>query len=99
METLNATIERTEVKTSLILRMRDGVPLEIELTEDKPIEVKAVFNKLISYLKKGECNFELEDDKEDLYFHICSEYIEQLNAELSSIYRELDDYELLDSRE
>jgi hypothetical protein len=96
MEKLSATIERTEVKTSLKLRMKDGVQLEIELTEDKPIEVKAVFNKLISYLKKGEFNFELEDEKEDLYFHLCSEYIEQLNAELLSIYRELDDYELLD---
>ena len=96
METLNATIERTEEKTSLVLKMIDGVNLEIELTEDKPIEVKAIFNKLIAYLKKGEFNFDIVDDKEDLYFNLCFEYIQQLNAELSSIYRELLDYDLLD---
>ena len=99
METLRATITRTDAKTSLVMNMSDGVQLGIELTEDKPIEVKAVFNRLISYLKKGEFKFELDDDKEDLYFHICSEYIGQLNAELSSIYSELEDYDLLDQPE
>ena len=95
METLNATIVRTEVKTSLLLQMNDGASLEIELTEDNPIEVKSVFNKLIFYLKKGEFNFELKEEKEDLYFHICSEYIAQLNAEMVSIYSELVDYKLI----
>ncbi len=99
METLKASIARTEAKTSLLLHMSDGIALEIELTEDKPIEVKAVFNKIISYLKKGKFNFEVEDDKEDLYLHVCTEYIEQLNAELTSIYSELEDYELLDEQE
>lgn len=96
METHKATINRLEEKTSLVLHIGDEVQLEIELTEDKPNEVKNVFNKLISFLKKNSFKFELEDDKEDLYFHICSEYLEQLNAELSSIHQELEDYELLE---
>ena len=99
METHKATITRTEEKASLILRIEEGNGLEIELTEDKPNDVKNVFNKLISYLKKGPFKLDLEDDKEDLYFHICTEYIEQLNVELASIYQELEDYELLDSNE
>lgn len=99
METHKAKITRTEEKTSLILQIEAGSELEIELTEDKPNEVKSVFNKLISYLKKGPFNIELEDDKEDLYFHICSEYIDQLNSELSSIHQELKDFDLLDENE
>ena len=55
----------------------------------------STFNKLLLELKKGEFKFELDDDKEDLFFHISTEYISQLNAELSSIYKELEDYDLL----
>lgn len=96
METLKASINRKEEKTSLILWINDPDNLEIELTEDKPNEVKSVFNKLIALLKKGLFEFELEDDKEDLYFHISSEYLGQLNTELASIYQELSDYKLLE---
>ncbi|SNQ42963.1 conserved hypothetical protein [Cellulophaga lytica] len=98
METHKATINRQDEKASLILNINEE-NLEIELTEDKPNEVKNVFNNLIAFLKKGSFQFELEDDKEDLYFHICTEYIGQLNTELSSIYQELEDYELLEEIE
>jgi len=95
METHKAVIKREETKTSLVFSI-GGKSLEINLTEDKPIEVKSVFNELLLELKKGEIEFELDDDKEDLFFHISSEYISQLNSELSSIYKELEDYELLE---
>lgn len=98
METHRATIDRQEDKTSLVLHINNE-QFEIELTEDKPNEVKSVFNNLIASLKKGSFEFELEDEKEDLYFHICTEYIGQLNTELSSIYQELEDYELLEESE
>ncbi len=98
METHQATINRQDEKASLILNINEK-NLEIELTEDKPNEVKSVFNKSIAFLKKGPFQFELEDNKEDLYFHICTEYIGQLNTELSSIYQELEDYELLEEIE
>jgi hypothetical protein len=98
METHKATINRQDEKASLILNINEE-NLEIELTEDKPNEVKNVFNNLIAFLKKGSFQFELEDDKEDLYFHICTEYIGQLNTELSSIYQELEDYELLEAED
>lgn len=95
METHKATITRSAIKTTLSLLV-GGKSLELVLTEDKPNEVKSVFNELLLELKKGNFFFELEDSNEDLYYHISSEYISQLNTELSSIYNELKDYNLLD---
>lgn len=94
MATHNATIERKD--KSAILKLALGTEeLKIVLTEDNPNEVKSVFNKLLSHLKNGEIDFNLTDSTEDLYFHICKEYITQLNAELKSTYTELKDNELL----
>ena len=44
--------------------------LRIVLTEDNPNEVKSVFNELLEYRKRGEFEFNLTDEKDDLYFHI-----------------------------
>ena len=94
METYSANIERGEDQTFLNCIIGEKT-LKISLTDDKPNAIKSVFNELISELKKGKFNFKLEDDKDDLYFHICKEYIDQLNSDLSSVYQELDDYGLL----
>lgn len=94
MATHNATIERKE--TSATLKLAIGTEeLNIVLTDDNPNEVKSVFNKLLLHLKDNEIEFNLTDDKEDLYFHICKEYITELNAELKSTYTELEDNGLL----
>ena len=98
METKKAIIVRSDNKALLVLNF-DDTSLEIILTEDNPNSIKSVFNTLIQKLKKGEFNFELEDEKQDLYFHISHEYIRQLNTELSGIYSELEDYELLETDE
>ncbi len=90
MATYNATIDRKEDYATLRLALGETT-LDIVLTEDKPNDVKSVFNKLLEHLKKGEFDFNLTDEKEDLYFHICKEYITQLNAELKSTYKELQD--------
>ncbi|MFU1856612.1 hypothetical protein ACK8HY_06290 [Sphingobacterium sp. NGMCC 1.201703] len=94
METHNATIDRKELSATLRLALGETV-LDIVLTEDRPNDVKSVFNKLLEQLKKGEFEFNLTDDKEDLYHHICKEYITQLNAELKSTYSELQDNGLI----
>lgn len=94
METHNATIERTNSSTTLKLVLGETT-FDIVLTEDKPNDVKTVFNKLLEELINGEYDFNLTDEKEDLYFHICKEYITQLNAELKSTYKELEDSGLL----
>ena len=74
----------------------DGKELEIVLTEDRPNDIKSVFNRLLQELKKGEIEFEFEESVEDLYYHVAKEYIKQLNVELSSVHAELKDYGLLD---
>ena len=86
METHKATINRADSKTSLCFTIREKI-LVINLTEDKPNEVKSVFNQLILELKKSEFKFELDDSDRDLFYHISSEYISQLNTELSSVYK------------
>lgn len=94
MATHKATIERK--KDSAILKLAVGkTMLDIVLTEDKPNDVKSVFNKLLEILKKGLFDFSLTDEKQDLYYHICKEYITQLNAELKSTFQELKDNGLL----
>lgn len=94
METFKATIERND--TSAVLKLTiNAIVLDIILTEDRPNDVKAVFNKLLEELKKGEFKFDLEDTKEDLYHHICKEYVTQLNEELKGVFQELSDYGLL----
>jgi len=90
METHNAEIIRSDTNAILRLALKDQL-LDIVLTEDKPNDVKNVFNKLLEQLKNGQYQFSLTDNKEDLYFHICKEYLTQLNAELLSIYKELED--------
>lgn len=95
METYKALINREKDKTSLSFSI-GGKTLEITLTEDKPNDVKEVFNQLLLELKKCEFNFVLEDSGEDLFHHICLEYISQLNTELSSVYKGLADYNLLE---
>ena len=98
MATHNATIERKD--NSAILKLALGSEeLKIILTEDNPNEVKSVFNKLLSHLKNDEVAFDLKDTSEDLYYHICMEYITQLNAELKSTHAELKDNELLNKEE
>jgi hypothetical protein len=98
MEAKKATIQREETNTYLILHLTDAEQ-KITLTDDNPNNVKAVFNVLLKELKKGSFKFELEDSTEDLYQHICMEYITQLNAEMITVYKELDEFELLENKE
>jgi len=93
METKKATIKRQESSTFLVLEVNTEV-LEIILTEDNPNNIKGIFNSLLKNLKKGLFEFVLEDEKNDMYYHICKEYLTQLNSELKTIYSELEEYEL-----
>ncbi len=94
MEMYNAKITEYRKNKYLTLEIPD-IELRIPLTEDKEQEIKEVFNKLIKELKKCEFNFKFEKAKSTLYQNISVEYINQLNTELSSVYKELNDYGLL----
>jgi uncharacterized protein (UPF0335 family) len=97
METKKATIKRDKKNTYLVLEASPK-NLEIILTDDNPNSIMSAFNTLLSELKKGMIQFELEDNKEDLHYHICKEYIKQLNAEIKEVFNELKDYGLLEGK-
>lgn len=95
METRKATIKRETDKATLVLKgLADDY--EIILTEDKPNNVKHVFNNLLKDLKKNLFQYELEDGSNDLYHNICKEYIVQLNSEIRSIHTEMKEFDLLE---
>lgn len=96
METKKAIIKRSQNNAYLILYVNEQ-EFEIILTDDNPNNVKSVFNNLLKELKKTELKFELDDATDDLYHHICSEYLIQLNAELITVRQELKAYNLLDT--
>ena len=99
MEKYKAKIIRGENdQTTLSLEIGSN-PLDIILTEDKPNDVKNVFNGLLEHLKDGVFEFELESDKKDLYYFISNEYIIQLNAEIQSVFNEMSDYGLLNEED
>lgn len=98
MEIHKAKIDRQEKKgeiseVNLILSVKDK-DLKISLTEDNPGKLQDVFNALIQELKKGEFEFELIDDQNDLFYEVSNEYIKHLNSELKDVFKELTDYEL-----
>jgi hypothetical protein len=97
MESKKATIKREETNTYLVLEVGE-TPLQIILTDDNPNNVKIVFNSLLKELKKGLFEFNLEDETQDLYHNICTEYLVKLNSELKAIYDELVDYELTEEQ-
>jgi len=98
METKKAIIKREDIVTHLILQL-NGKELKISLTDDNPNMVKTVFNDILKELKKGTFKFEMEDSTEDLFHHICKEYITQLNAEILTVYSELEEFKLIETAE
>ncbi len=91
----NATIERKDDSVNLILST-GATEHCICLTGDNPSEVKNVFNDLVVELKKGKFNFTLSDETQDLYFHICDEYVKQLNSEIADVFSQLKKYDLVE---
>lgn len=94
METYNATVVNEDDDWFLVLSV-DSDDMRIPLTRDEPLVIKTVFNKLILNLKEREFQFEAKIVGKDLFSQIAKEYIEQLNLELRSVYKELSDYDLV----
>lgn len=97
MGTHEATVIVDDSEHFLSLKINDSV-LNIPLTKDEPNEIKKVFNKLIINLKKGAFEFSMAEKEDgDLIYHVAKEYIDHLNKELSEVYQELKDYNLIET--
>ena len=98
MLTYNATLKREGEKVDLVLTT-GSKDHHICLTDDNPSEVKNIFNDLIIELKKGKFSFSLSDETQDLFYHICEEYLNQLNGEIADVYSQLKKYDLVEKDE
>ncbi|MCG7928940.1 MAG: hypothetical protein ABW104_16165 [Candidatus Thiodiazotropha sp. 6PLUC2] len=99
MEIHKADITQVQEDYFLELKLPENT-LIIPITQDVPREIQKVFNKLIVALKSGAFNFELEEkDDGDIIYHVVTEYISQLNAELEDIFQELCEHGLVDKTE
>lgn len=94
METHSAKIVRKSDEFYLCMDLSNST-LELSLTEDKPEEVRAAFNKLIVELKSTSIAFIFEKEGEDLFQQIGEEYIKQLNNELATVRKDLEEYEMV----
>jgi len=89
METTKAKVIQVEEKYFLVIDAGDG-EIRIPLSDDKPIEVKSAFNKLLTRIKAGVFKIELEGVGDDLFFQVAKEYVSQLNKEIPTIRTEME---------
>jgi len=88
METIKSKLFEVNDKHWLAIDAGDG-EIRILLSEDKPNEVKSAFNKLLTRLRVGAFNIELEGAGDDLFSQVAKEYLVQLNKEIPAIRAEM----------
>lgn len=89
MGTIKATVECVDDKHLIRIKAEDE-EICIPLSEDKPNEVKSAFNKIISRIKSGVFQIELDEVREDLFSQVASEYISQLNREILEVHGQME---------
>ena len=94
MEKIKATVESIDDKHFIKIEAGNE-EIRIPMSGDKPNEVKSAFNKLITRVKDGEFQIELEEVGEDLFSQVANEYITQLNREIQEVFGEMDQYGLV----
>lgn len=95
MDVLKGFVRTVDDKCSLEINLGESVAT-IPLSEDKPNDVKAAFNKLIVRLKSGLFKIEMDDCGDDLLSQVAKEYVVQLNREVHEVYGEMKSSDLLD---
>lgn len=94
MEALEAVVE--EVEEKYFIKIKSGLDVSIPISEDNSTVVKSAFNKLILRLKTGMFQINLVVVDEGLVHQVAKEYIRQLNVEISEVYNEMEEHDLLD---
>ena len=94
MEAIKAAV--VEVDEKHFISIQDGArAIRIPMSEDKPNEVKSAFNELITRIRDGVFQIELENVGDDLFSQVANEYITQLNREIQEVHNEMKQYGLL----
>ncbi len=93
MESLDAKVVSVDDKVFIQVGL-DSEGIRIPISEDKPIEVKAAFNRILSRLKKGSFSIQLQETGNDLFSQVSNEYIIQLNREIQEVFGEIERYQL-----
>ncbi|QEG40413.1 hypothetical protein [Roseimaritima ulvae] len=88
MEIIKARVESVDAAYFIEIAVGSD-SIRIPMSEDKPIEVKSAFNKLIARIKVGEFQIELEKVGDDLFSQVAKEYVTQLNSEISEVFGEM----------
>ena len=88
MEIIKATVAQNNEKQFIKMELEDGAVL-IPMSDDKAEDVKSAFNRLILRIKKGEFQVKLQGRGEDLFFQVASEYVKQLNREITEVRAEM----------
>ncbi len=94
METIRATVESIDDKHFIKIKTGDA-EISIPMSEDSPNEVKSAFNKIITRIKVGEFQIELEEVGEDLFSLVANEYLTQLNREIQEVRGVMKQYGLV----
>lgn len=98
METVEASVVKEDEEHFIEIAIKEE-PIWIPLSEDKPNEVKSVFNKLIKQIKEGAFEIKLEVVGEDLFSQVANEYIIQLNREIAEVRDEMIELGLVEEDE
>ena len=94
MEKIKATVEN--IGDKYFIKIKTGAEeISIPMSEDKPNEVKSAFNKIITRIKAGEFQVELDKVGEELFSQVANEYLTQLNREIQEIHGEMKQYGLV----
>jgi len=93
METVSAVIEVSDDKYFITIDL-GGSTAKIPLSDDRAVEVKAAFNKIIARIKRGEFQIKLEVVGDDLFAQVANEYLAQLNREIKEVAGEMKEYGL-----
>lgn len=94
MEVLNATVENTDEKYFIRIKVDSG-DVVIPLSDDNANAVKSAFNKLIQRIRNGEVTIKLDKVGEDLFSMVANEYLTQLNREIQEVRNQMKEYGLL----
>lgn len=77
---------------SYFIQINDNPPIRIPISEDNANVVKIAFSSILRRLRKGSVEIVLKETKEDLFFHVAREYLEQLNGEIVEVHAAMEEH-------